>query len=54
MGSLPNNSGGLQNAEQPQAGFDPSKKQYSTKDGKIQTVNSKIAKITATPKTTLA
>jgi hypothetical protein len=54
MGSLPNNSGGLQNAEQPQAGFDPSKKQYSTKDGKIQTVNSKIAKITAAPKTALA
>jgi hypothetical protein len=53
MGSLPNNSGGLQNAEQPQAGFDPSKKQYSTKDGKIQTVNSKIAKITAAPKTAL-
>jgi len=54
MGSLPNNSGGLQNAEQPQPGFDPSKKQYSTKDGKIQTVNSKIAKITAAPKTALA
>jgi hypothetical protein len=54
MGSLPNNSGGLQNAEQPQAGFDSSKKQYSTKDGKIQTVNSKIAKITAAPKTALA
>ena len=54
MGSLPNNSGGLQNAEQPQAGFDPSKKQYSTKDGKIQTVNSKIAKITSASKTALA
>ena len=54
MGSLPNNSGGLQNAEQPQPGFDPSKKQYSTRDGKIQTVNSKIAKMTATPKTSLA
>jgi hypothetical protein len=54
MGSLPNNSGGLQNAEQPQPGFYPSKKQYSTKDGKIQTVNSKIAKITAAPKTALA
>ena len=53
MGSLPNNSGGLQNAEQPQPGFDPSKKQYSTRDGKIQTVNEpKLSDIKSIPMVT--
>jgi hypothetical protein len=72
QGSLPNNSGGMQNAKQPEpapAGDNDVKDgdfsrrdgsrgnintPNSTRDKKIQTVNSKISKMTAAPKTSLA